>query len=165
MSSAGPELQTLRLLDMPLRHWASAKQHNDELMREFALIAGGAESAGGESPLPQRLLDLITQLRQQYGQGSAERDARLFDALEDGVDHLDVELQLPAAAVGALAQMAALLDEADAFCQQGQHLLTLTTPPELVAYRHWYLGELTAQLGGAAPTPWREPQESGPQRA
>jgi hypothetical protein len=47
-----------------------------------------------------------------------------------------------------------MLDEVDEFCRQGKHLLTLATPPELVAYRRWYLGEFIAQLAGRPATPW-----------
>ena len=47
-----------------------------------------------------------------------------------------------------------LLDEADAYCAGGQHLLMLATPDDLLAYRRWYLGEFTRQAEGASPVPW-----------
>jgi hypothetical protein len=47
-----------------------------------------------------------------------------------------------------------MLDEADEFCRQGKHLLTLATPPDLRRYRQWFLGEFVAQIGGRPPTPW-----------
>ena len=47
-----------------------------------------------------------------------------------------------------------MLDEADRYCRQGRHLLTLATPDDLLAYRRWYLREIAEQLAGAAPVPW-----------
>jgi hypothetical protein len=152
-------LRRVRLLRLPVRLWVAAKQHNDELLREFALITT-ATAGGTEADIPQRLIDVIGRLRQQYGRGNEERDAQLFAAHDAGVEHLDFELELPLAAADALEHIGALLDEADAFCQQGRHLLTLATPPELLTYRRWFLGEMTAQLRGAAPTPWPAAQHA-----
>ena len=33
-------------------------------------------------------------------------------------------------------------------------MLTLATPPAALAYRRWYLEELTQQLDGLPPRPW-----------
>ena len=41
-------------------------------------------------------------------------------------------------------------------CRQGEHLLTLATPPDCVAYRHWYLAQVADQLEGAQPVSWPE---------
>jgi hypothetical protein len=160
VSDSAPELRQIRLLNLPVQLWVDAKQHNDELLREFTLIATAHDSPADGHAVPERLLAVITRLRQQYGHGSGERDARIFAAHEAGTRHLDMVVELPAAAAPALRNLAQLLDDADEFCRSGQHLLTLATPPELVAYRRWYLRELALQLEGAAPTPW---SESSPQ--
>jgi hypothetical protein len=160
MSEPAPELRQVRLLNLPVQLWVHAKQHNDELLREFTLIATAEEGLAEVHAVPERLITVITTLRQQYGQGSSERDARIFAAHEAGTRHLDMVVELPATAVPALRNLAELLDDADEFCRSGQHLLTLATPPELVAYRRWYLRELALQLEGAVPTPW---SESSPQ--
>ncbi|MDP9441273.1 MAG: hypothetical protein M3P34_03640 [Actinomycetota bacterium] len=49
-----------------------------------------------------------------------------------------------------------MLDEPDEFCRSGNQLLTLATPPELLAFRRWYLREFNAQLQGQPPLPWPE---------
>ncbi len=49
-----------------------------------------------------------------------------------------------------------MLDEADAYCRQGSHLLTLQTPPDQRAFRTWFLAEFLSQLAGGPPTPWPE---------
>lgn len=149
-----PDLLPVRLQQLPLRHWAAAKQHNDELLREFTLMSAARAEGTASDDVPERLISLIDTLRQRYGAGTGERDARLFAALAAGAAELDVDMALPAAAGPAVQQLGALLDEADEYCGRGQHLLTLATPPELVAFRRWYLDEIAGQLAGAPPTPW-----------
>lgn len=145
----------VRLLQLPLPLWAHAKQHTDELLREFAIIAAGkASGTTAGTDTPQRLLELVAVLRQQYGAGSSERDERLFSALDAGQVELDDTVELPAAAAGGAQALSRLLDEADEFCRQGRHLLTLASPPELVRFRRWYLEEVVVQLQGGDPTPW-----------
>jgi hypothetical protein len=156
VNEPAPELRQVRLLNLPVQLWVDAKQHNDELLREFTLIATAKDSPAEGHAVPERLLAVITTLRQQYGQGSSERDARIFAANAAGIRQLDMVVELPRTAAPALRNLAELLDDADEFCRSGQHLLTLATPPELVAYRRWYLRELAMQLEGAAPTPWSE---------
>ena len=50
-------------------------------------------------------------------------------------------------------ELTGLLEEADDYCRRGE-LLTLATPPELVAFRNWYLGQVVEQIDGRPPTPW-----------
>jgi hypothetical protein len=52
--------------------------------------------------------------------------------------------------------LGAILDEVDELCRQGQYLLTLATPPDLVAYRHWLLEEFTRQIAGQEPVAWAD---------
>ena len=54
-------------------------------------------------------------------------------------------------------ELRSTLAEADEFCRRGE-LLTLATPPEYVAFREWFLGEIVRQLEGKPPTPWRQPE-------
>lgn len=156
MTSSSADLRRVRLLNLPVRLWVAAKQHNDELLREFTLIATATDAtdSAARQELPERLVSVITALRQQYGSGSGERDEKIFAAHDAGIEHLDLDVELPANAAPALRGVAGLLDEADQFCSSGRHLLTLATPPQLLAYRRWYLGELVAQVDGAPPTPW-----------
>ena len=75
------------------------------------------------------------------------------------IDHhaesYDWHLELPVSAVEACEFYNGMLDEADEFVLAAQ-LLTLPASPASVAVRRWFLSELTAQLKGAAPTPWAE---------
>jgi hypothetical protein len=62
--------------------------------------------------------------------------------------------QVPAAASEASLRLQEILDEADAYCLAGTHLLTLATPPDLTRFRRWFLEEFINQLAGAAPVPY-----------
>ena len=54
-----------------------------------------------------------------------------------------------------MRQLGALLEEVDDFCRSGQHLITLATPPESLAFRRWYLNEFIAQMERhEPPVPW-----------
>jgi hypothetical protein len=151
---AAAELRRVRLLRMPVQVWVESKQHMDELLREFTMLSAGEADGSATHHTPRRLLALVDALKQQYGAGSEERDAAIFAAADAGETSLDVDLDLPVAAVGAATQLGDMLEEVDEYCRQGRHLLTLATPPELVRFRRWYLGEVAAQLQGGEPTPW-----------
>lgn len=148
------DLRTVVLTRYPTRLGVRAKQHNDELLREFTIIAAGRANGTADDDLPARLVTVMDTIRQQYGAGLEERDARLFAAVDAGVDELDVEQQLPTAAADAARALGEILDEADEYCRQGQHLLTLATPADIVLFRRWYLDEVAAQLRGAEATSW-----------
>ena len=148
----GP-LVTVHLLQLPVPLAARARQHFEELQREFTLMAATADDGAHE--VPARLTALVASLQQRYAGVNDEATERLERAIARGdavvEDHV---LQVPPDAGPASRALGAVLDEADEFCRQGRHLLTLETPPDLVAYRRWYLGEVVDQLGGAAPRPW-----------
>jgi len=145
-----PESKTVHLRNLPLRLHGRAREHHQELLREFALITIAY------SDVPSRLLELSADLQAQYARESAQSNRALEEAMERGDRTLDMDVETPIGAGVALAAFAALLDEADEYCRQGE-LLTLANPPELVAYRRWYLDEFARQLGGAPPRPWDGP--------
>ena len=124
-------------------------------MREFLLIADGHQHGHSEHEVPVRLMNLVQALMQQYGAAAGPAEEQLADAIERG-DHVieDHLLELPAEAGPAAQALGDLIDEADEYCRRGQHLLTLATPTECVAYRRWYLDQVIAQLQGTAPIPW-----------
>ncbi len=123
-------------------------------MREFALVHAGASNADGPE-VPRRLMDMVDALTTRF----AGLDDQAGQRLEDAIDHGDELIEdhvmvLPPEAGPASRALADMLDEADVYCREGRYLLWLATPPDLVAYRRWYLGEVAGQLAGAQPTPW-----------
>ena len=153
----GPMMQA-HLLELPVPLAAKAQEHFQELLREFTLIS--TDTSSGDEHVPARLLQLVDVVTQQFGGMNTAAEDRLEDAIARGrpviEDHV---LEVPPEAGPAAQALGDLLDEAEEYCRQGQHLLTLAAPPELVAYRHWYLGQVVSQLDGQPPVPW--PQYAG----
>jgi hypothetical protein len=147
-------LVPVHLLQLPVPLAARAQQWFEELMREFTLMhAGTAEAAHRE--VPARLTEMIDTLTTRFA--GLNDDAR--NRLDAAIDRRDLVIadhvmHLPHDAAAASIGLGAMLDEADEFCRQGQHLLTLAEPAEVRAYREWYLAEVVKQLGGGTPTPW-----------
>ena len=154
----GPEaegLVTVHLLELPVPLAARSRQWFDELLREFALMSAGAADGHEGLHVPRRLMQMVDTLTAQFATVSDPPRERLEDAIDRGDEVIaDHVLELPVQAAPATRALGDLLDEADRYCRQGQHLLTLATPDDLLPYRRWYLGEVEDQLGGAAPTPW-----------
>jgi hypothetical protein len=145
------EVVTVRLLQIPLPLWSRTQQQTDELLREFALAASSLE----DHHLPVRLTALIETLNQQYAGTSTEQEQALFAASERGDLVLpELVFQVPAAASEASLALGAMLDEADDYCREGQHLLTLAATEEVVAFRRWYLSEFIRQVSGEPPVAW-----------
>ena len=146
---------------LPVRLAAKSQQHFEELMREFTLIAASAEIDHSDGHVPSRLMQLVNLLVAQYGGLNSAAEQLLADAI-DRDDELieDHVLQVPASAGSASQALSDMIDEADDYCRQGRHLLTLASPPDCVAYRRWYLGEVIRQLDGGAPVPWPDSEQA-----
>ena len=151
----GPIVE-VHLLELPVGLWARTQQHTDELLREFLLIAEQVRHVGdaATAPTPVRLGELVDELNGSYGSFSEEQEARLFAAAAAGEEAIDLTYQVPESAGVAARHLGDLLNEADAYCRSGEHLLTLETPAELVGFREWFLEEFRRQTTGEQPTPW-----------
>lgn len=155
--SAGPgdiPLVSVRLLELPLDLQSRSQEHSDELTREMTLVAEQMRQQGDSGGLPLRLVELIATLTEQYSMFTLEQEQQIAAALRAGQETIDLDYRVPASAAEAATAVGAIFDEADDYCQAGQHLLTLATPPELVAYRKWYLQQFVDQIAGAEPVPW-----------
>lgn len=150
-------LHEVRLVGVPMAVHAAAQEHSAELLREMYLIAQQLHASGDDGigdHLPVRLVELVEALTGEYSGWTVSQDRQLEDAVASGVESIDLVYQIPLGASAAADNLGAMLDEADEYCRAGQHLLTLATPPELLRYRQWYLGEFVRQLAGEPPTPW-----------
>lgn len=154
--SSADALVTVQLIDLPVPLHARAREHSDAIQREFLLIA---EQLRGQdtASVPDRLIELMRSLSSDYAGYTGEQDDALEAAMASGQPTLDLELRLPPGAADGARALGAMLDEADDYCRAGQHLLTLPTPAELVAYRRWYLDQVISQIDGAPPQPWPPP--------
>ena len=146
-------LVDVHLRRVPVALWARTQEHTDELLREFALIAS---DPGAASTAPARLTQLVETVTQAYAGVGSEQEAQLFAAAAAGVPEIDLHFQVPPDVSEACTALNDMLDEADDYCRAGEHLLTLTTPSDMVRFRRWYLDEFVTQVAGAAPVPWPE---------
>lgn len=158
MSTTGPgsgePLTTVRLVDLPVALHVRASEHTDGLRREFRLIAEYLRQQGSTASVPVRLVELVRVLSATYSGFTTRQRNELEQAIAEGRPFLTLTFHVPAHAADAARALGALLDEADDYCRDGAHLLTLASPPDVVAYRRWYLGEFIDQIAGEPPVPW-----------
>lgn len=155
--SASPheQLVTVHLLQLPVRIAAKAQQWFEELLREFALIHAGAADGSVHAEVPGRLMALVETLVTRYSGLNDDARDRLEAAINRGDEVIeDHAMDMPPDAEGATHALGATMDEAERYCRQGRHLLTLAEPPDVLAYRRWYLDDISRQLRGGTPTPW-----------
>ena len=147
------ELTTVSLRGVPVPVWQRADEEAKDLLREFTLIALEERPSGLD--VPERLLELVDELRETYGAVGNEQANRLSEAVNLGeaeIERLDYEV--PVGIEPDLDRLAAALDEADEYCRRGEHLLSLASSPAAKAFRDWFFEEFRRQLAGMEPTPW-----------
>lgn len=149
-------LYEVRLRNMPVRLLAAGREHHDEVMREFAMLALDETEATDHAPA--RLIELVDILGRQYGAASARPDAEIDDAITRGDTTIDLVYHVPDHVADAAARLEALMTEADEFCRQ-QQMLALARPELFVRFSHWYLDEFRRQIAGEQPRPWDGPVE------
>jgi hypothetical protein len=147
------ELVPVHLLDLPVPIAAATEEHFNELHREFVLIAS---STLDDHHVPAGCSRSVTTVTADYAGLDDEPSRHLEQAIADGKTSLaDHVLRLPPSAGGAAQALSDILDEAEEFCRDGHHLLTLAAPPDVVAYRHWYVEQIQLQVCGEGPCPGR----------
>ncbi len=144
----------VRLLSLPIDVQRRTNAHYDALFREFELIRQSDRAA---ETVPVRLLTLIDELSERFQQFGDQPRAVLEEARERGGKSVDLVYQVPREIDGACRRLMASLEEADEYCSAGEHLVTLTSPPIVLAYRTWFLNEFIGQASGRPPTPWTAP--------
>lgn len=158
-NNGSTDLLTVQVLRLPLAVSARSTQHFEELMREFALITLDSErdrdAIDSVRPVPERLLNLVTELTNEFAAFTAAVTAQREEAAARGDSEIDLTYHMPPSATDAVRQLESLLEEVDDFCRSGQHLITLATSPESLAFRQWYLTEFLAQMEhGRPPVSW-----------
>lgn len=146
---------TVQLGDVPTDLLLAAKSHVDNLIREFALAASGAAS-GTTEQVPPRLGHLLEAVTTRFAEARQSIKQQALEAAARGEARTRLQLTLPVDAAAAGEEYLAALDEVDAYARAAR-LLTLESPPQHRAFRHWYVSSLVEQLRalgrGAAPPP------------
>lgn len=83
-------LVPVRIMGLPLDVYRRASEHNDELLREFALVRGDSTDH-----VPARLLALIDELSTRFGAFTEGPAAALQDALDRGDKQIDLVYEVP----------------------------------------------------------------------
>ncbi|WP_432495777.1 ATP-binding protein [Kineococcus auxinigenes] len=152
----GGPVTEVRLLGVPLRTREHLSRYTEGLLRELALVRISGQQGSGSS-LPERLLELAAELETTYAPYRAQRAQDMDDALAAGVEFFDATYLASKASAGYVRHLQEVLEEADEYCR-AEHLLTLPIDEELLAFRRWLFGEISRQLAGQDPHPWRGPE-------
>ena len=143
----------VRLDGVPVALFLAAEQHQNDLLREIALMA----VAGHETS--HRYADLLA-AADRYAHRPAAVRRRVAESvtvgLRAGWGSVTVDVEADEAAAEAALAWEDLLRRFDQMSRDDQ-LLTLPADAELVAFRHWYVHELVEQVRtGRAPVSWGE---------
>jgi hypothetical protein len=150
MTDPDTDLIEVHLLRLPLDVLMRAREHSDEVTREFAHIVSPETD---QERVPERLLELSQQLTGQYASYSGDVMEQLEAATERGEKEMDVVYRLPLSAGDGARLLGEMWDAVDIFCRDGQ-MLSLETPPEAKLFRRWFLDQFITQAQGAGPVSW-----------
>ncbi|MGH9109094.1 MAG: ATP-binding protein [Acidimicrobiales bacterium] len=148
-----PGLVEIHIHGLPVAVYLEAEQHNDAVMREFALIVESSGRDAERHQVPRRLLRLADELRTTFSTATTGLRAQVERAVERGETSVDLVLAVPTTGWEMLLHMADRFDEADSYCEAGA-LLTLASSPTLRRFRRWYARQVIAQLAGGPPASW-----------
>jgi hypothetical protein len=84
------DMVTVRLLNFPLQVFAAVRQHHDDLLREFALLALRPPEDRPGHAVPTRLLTLIDTLGRRFGGVGDRADTAREAALARGQANVDL---------------------------------------------------------------------------
>lgn len=145
-------LHEVALLDFPVARFQQMQQHHDAMLRELSLIALTDDSE--HEGVPRRLVALAEELHARFGTMAKSFQEGVNAAANRGDVVTSLRLKIPVETLQWSEELLLLFDESDEFCRQGQ-LLTAPSPPEVVEFRQWWVGELLRQVrDGAPPTPF-----------
>lgn len=147
-------MHDVALVDFPVSRYLQMQQQHDAMLREFTLIAIRPNAA---SNVPRRLVGLAQEMQERYGEPGLPFRRGVEAAAGRGDIVTTLELSIPLSTLRYVEDFLLLFEEGDDYCRTG-HLLTPPSPPEVVEFRRWFVGELIRQVrDGATPTPfWTE---------
>ncbi len=134
----------------------------EKALRELALQVLPPTTRGGQGPAAALALgaDAFAELRQRFfdlAENAADfmpvRDKvapHVQRARSEGVTHVDVRVMLPAVCARTSVELNELLDSVERLSTVAL-LRTPAPTAEVTRFRHWYLEQIHAQLGEAAP--------------
>lgn len=143
---------TVHLLDMSPALVHVTIEYGDAVLRELVLLSGSGD------------LDDVAPVNRTPTFDVGPVLEPVLAALAKGSARLDADVDLTVDAAREATDRLALIDEADRLAREGR-LLTPPAVPEIGACGRWLYGQITLQLMGDPPTPWRMPEATGPERS
>lgn len=130
-------------------------QHLDDVIRELALIETGRASGTARSTVPESVLRVMDATRRVlYGPKEAI-SRQVAEAWSAGRERLDVSVALSPRAGPAIYEVLEAFETVDAFSVGDEAMLIPPAPPEVRAFRRWFLvrvaEELDAVVGAEQP--------------
>ena len=147
-SSDPDHLYAVSLGDVPTELLLAAKEHMDNLGREFALVASGA-STGESGKMPADMAAMVETVLHRFAAPRQAIKVQALAAAKRGDERTTLTLTLPLRAVQAGEAYLRALDQADAYARSAK-ILTLETPPQHRAFRRWYVESIIEQLHDAS---------------
>ena len=135
---------TVSLGDVPTELLLAAKEHMDNLGREFALAASGA-ATGEASEMPADMATMVDTVLHRFSGPRHAIKVQALAAARRGEKRTTLTLSLPLSAIDAGQAYLRALDQADAYARSAK-ILTLETPPQHRAFRRWYVEMIMEQL-------------------
>lgn len=146
-----PAAVTLR--GYPVQLGIAVAEHIEEWMREFQLIALSRAAGSDGGDVPDRLVQMISQLSRTYGTELEGPDRLREEAAQRGEASVDLTYPVRPETEQVVRAWQQLLREVDEYCAR-EDLLTLQRPPDQVALQDWVVEEFLRQLDGEPPRPW-----------
>jgi len=146
----------VHLLGCPVRELERELARERDLLRELLLMQIGGGPPAQDTDGGPSLLALVADIERHNRDLAGTTDAIREHTLIDGIESVDLHYSLTREAGPKLARVAELYDALDELTRDDDHLLTLPPTQAMVRTRHWFFGELAAQLAGADPIPWPE---------
>ncbi|MGH8946133.1 MAG: STAS domain-containing protein [Acidimicrobiia bacterium] len=145
------DLVQVRVTRVPVDTWKRSSAHQDAIKREFDIMMADLPTGS----VPHQLTELIQGFQQRFGGYSDPTWEDMYAAAERGDREVTLVFAVPPETSAAAVELEAMLEKVDAFCREGEDLLSLATPPQLVAFRRWFLGEFVRQIDhGLPPMSW-----------
>lgn len=150
-----PDGAPVHLLGCPVRALVQELSRQRDLIRELTLMRIGNLHRTRDAR-PSSLLALVEDIERHNRDLEVTTNAVRDQSITEGAESVDLHYHLTPEAGPKMALVNRLYDEIDVLTRDDDHLLTLPPTATMVRLRHWYFGEFTRQLAGAAPTPWPE---------
>jgi anti-anti-sigma factor len=156
VSGTDEAMVTVRLIGLRPDFYRSTGEHYEAARREMSLIAADEAERRG---VPARFGTMFDELNDRWGSFTMAPGEELAAAARAGAATVDINYEVPESMLADCRRFYAVLDEVDAFCRAGRHLLTVPNSNGEI-FRRWFLGEFIRQLEGGEPLPWDESPEA-----